>query len=412
MDRALMPYSILIRLAWRNLWRNYRRTLIMLGAITVGVWAMIFITAVLRGMVDDMVRTAVLNLPGHVQIHNPGYRNDPSIANSMPPPGQPVLDGLKRSDIVNWSARVRVPAVITSEYGTRGTTLVGIDPAAEYGLSFVPDSIVEGHFLESVDDNGLIVGRKLIENLETSAGHRVVVVSQDPENEIIDRGFRIVGVFSAKLEHVEEAFIFTGRNVAQAMLNMGQAISEIAIMGKNYRDVTGILEIRRVAGKDVEVLPWYELDTYTGTMLATMDGFVLVWIIVVFLALSFGLVNTLIMAVFERVREIGLMQALGMWPSMILFQVLLETFFMLMVGLVAGNVLAVASIAVLGNGIDLSSVSDAMQIMGIANVLYPSLQLVDVLLADIVVTVLGLLAGLLPAWRASRYQPAAAIAEF
>lgn len=412
MDRALMPYSILIRLAWRNLWRNYRRTLIMLGAIAVGVWAMIFITAVLRGMVDDMVRTAVLNLPGHVQIHNPGYRNDPSIANSMPPPGQPVLDGLKRSDIVNWSARVRVPAVITSEYGTRGTTLVGIDPAAEYGLSFVPDSIVEGHFLESVDDNGLIVGRKLIENLETSAGHRVVVVSQDPENEIIDRGFRIVGVFSAKLEHVEEAFIFTGRNVAQAMLNMGQAISEIAIMGKNYRDVTGILEIRRVAGKDVEVLPWYELDTYTGTMLATMDGFVLVWIIVVFLALSFGLVNTLIMAVFERVREIGLMQALGMWPSMILFQVLLETFFMLMVGLVAGNVLAVASIAVLGNGIDLSSVSDAMQIMGIANVLYPSLQLVDVLLADIVVTVLGLLAGLLPAWRASRYQPAAAIAEF
>jgi len=407
-----MPYSILIRLAWRNLWRNYRRTLIMLGAIAVGVWAMIFITAVLRGMVDDMVRTAVLNLPGHVQIHNPGYRNDPSIANSMPPPGQPVLDGLKRSDIVNWSARVRVPAVITSEYGTRGTTLVGIDPAAEYGLSFVPDSIVEGHFLESVDDNGLIVGRKLIENLETSAGHRVVVVSQDPENEIIDRGFRIVGVFSAKLEHVEEAFIFTGRNVAQAMLNMGQAISEIAIMGKNYRDVTGILEIRRVAGKDVEVLPWYELDTYTGTMLATMDGFVLVWIIVVFLALSFGLVNTLIMAVFERVREIGLMQALGMWPSMILFQVLLETFFMLMVGLVAGNVLAVASIAVLGNGIDLSSVSDAMQIMGIANVLYPSLQLVDVLLADIVVTVLGLLAGLLPAWRASRYQPAAAIAEF
>jgi len=407
-----MPYSILIRLAWRNLWRNYRRTLIMLCAIAVGVWAMIFITAVLRGMVDDMVRTAVLNLPGHVQIHNPGYRNDPSIANSMPPPGQPVLDGLKRSDIVNWSARVRVPAVITSEYGTRGTTLVGIDPAAEYGLSFVPDSIVEGHFLESVDDNGLIVGRKLIENLETSAGHRVVVVSQDPENEIIDRGFRIVGVFSAKLEHVEEAFIFTGRNVAQAMLNMGQAISEIAIMGKNYRDVTGILEIRRVAGKDVEVLPWYELDTYTGTMLATMDGFVLVWIIVVFLALSFGLVNTLIMAVFERVREIGLMQALGMWPSMILFQVLLETFFMLMVGLVAGNVLAVASIAVLGNGIDLSSVSDAMQIMGIANVLYPSLQLVDVLLADIVVTVLGLLAGLLPAWRASRYQPAAAIAEF
>ena len=381
----------------------------MLGAITVGVWAMIFMTAVMRGMVDDMVRTAILNLPGHVQIHHPGYRSDPSIANSLRPPGQSLLDGLRRPEIVGWSTRVRVPAVVTSEYDTRGTTLVGIDPGAESGLSFIPDSIVEGRFLASPDDDGLIVGRKLIESLETSLGRRVVVMSQDLENEIIDRGYRIVGVFSAKLEHVEESFIFTGRDTVQTMLNMGEAISEISIVGENYRDVSGILDILSVVGEDAEVLPWYELDTYIGTMLATMDGFVLIWIVVVFLALSFGLVNTLVMAVFERIREIGLMQALGMRPSMILVQVLLETFMLLLVGLAAGNVLALASIAALSNGIDLSSVSDAMQMMGVANVLYPSLQISDVLLADIVVTVLGMLAGLFPAWRAARYQPAEAI---
>ena len=154
----------------------------MLGAITVGVWAMIFMTAVMRGMVDDMVRTAILNLPGHVQIHHPGYRSDPSIANSLRPPGQSLLDGLRRPEIVGWSTRVRVPAVVTSEYDTRGTTLVGIDPGAESGLSFIPDSIVEGRFLASPDDDGLIVGRKLIESLETSLGRRVVVMSQDLEN--------------------------------------------------------------------------------------------------------------------------------------------------------------------------------------------------------------------------------------
>lgn len=406
-----MPYAVLSRLAWRNLWRNYRRTLIMLGAITVGVWAMIFMTAVMRGMVDDMLDSAVRNLPGHVQIHHSGYRDDPSISNSMPPASSALLDALGQPEIIKWSARVRVPAVITSEYDTRGTTLVGIDPDEEVGLSFVADSIVAGRFLASADDRGLIVGQKMLDKLETLLDRRVVVMSQDPDNEIIDRGFRIVGVFAAELENIEESFIFTGRKTVQAMLNMKDDISEIAVLGRDYRDVSDVLRVQNFTGPDREVLPWYEIDTYLGTMLSTMDGFVLVWIIVVFLALSFGLVNTLVMAVFERIREIGLMQALGMRPSMIVIQVLMETLLLLLIGLAAGNLLAILSVAALSDGIDLSIVSEGMQMMGVANVLYPSLTVRDVLLADIVVIVLGLLAGLSPAWRAARYQPVEAITK-
>ncbi len=406
-----MPVAVLFRLAWRNLWRNYRRTIIMLAAVTLGVWAMLFMTAVMRGMVDDMVRTAVRSLPGHVQIHHPKYRDDPSIANSMPPPDQLLLDALAQAGVVAWAGRVRVPAVITSERDTRGTTLVGIDPEAETGLSFVADDIVEGRFLGSPDDKGLIVGRKMIDDLETRLGRRVVVMSQDPDNEIIDRGFRIVGVYEAKLENLEEAFVFTGRRYAQSMLNMDESISEIAVLGKSYRDVSDLSHLKQLEGSAREVLPWYELDAYLGTMLSTMDGFVLVWIIVVFLTLSFGLVNTLVMSVFERIREIGLMQALGMRPSMILMQVLLETFLLLAVGLAAGNLLAVVSVAALSDGIDLSIVSEAMQWMGVANVLYPALEIRDLVTTNVVVIVLGLLAGLSPAWRASRYQPVEALTK-
>ena len=118
------------------------------------------------------------------------------------------------------------------------------------------------------------------------------------------------------------------------------------------------------------------------------------------------------MAVFERIREIGLMQALGMRPAMIMTQVLLETFLMLTVGLVAGNLLAVASVAALGDGIDLSIVSDAMEWMGVAKVLYPSLEARDLVLTNVVVVVLGLLSGLSPAWRASRYEPVEALTKF
>ena len=176
----------------------------MLAAIVIGVWAMIFMTALMRGMVDDMVKDGISVLPGHVQIHHPDFRDDPTISNVVAPPDGQLLEVLGRPEVVAWATRVRVPAVISSERDTRGVTLVGIEPVRERGISFVADDISEGRFLESRDDRGLVVGRKLVEKLETGLGKRVVIMSQDPENEIADRGFRIVGIFDSKLEQYEE----------------------------------------------------------------------------------------------------------------------------------------------------------------------------------------------------------------
>jgi ABC-type lipoprotein release transport system permease subunit len=160
-----------------------------------------------------------------------------------------------------------------------------------------------------------------------------------------------------------------------------------------------------------EVLSWTELDAYLGTMLGVMDGFVLVWVVVIFLALSFGLVNTLVMAVFERVREIGLMLALGMRPSSILGQIIVESVLLLALGLVIGNALAFASVIPLQDGIDISIVAEGMEMFGASSILYPEIELGDVILANVVVLVLGFLASLSPAWRASRYEPVEAITK-
>ncbi len=140
-----------------------------------------------------------------------------------------------------------------------------------------------------------------------------------------------------------------------------------------------------------------------------MDGFVLVWMVVIFLALSFGLVNTLMMAIFERVREIGLMRALGMRPSAIVYEILVESLMLLALGLLVGNVLAISTIIPLKSGIDVSVVAEGMEMMGASSVLYPVLQWSDVLLANVVVIVLGILTSLLPAWRASQYRPVEAL---
>ena len=407
-----MPVSALSKLAWRNLWRNYRRTLIMLLAIVLGVWAMIFMTALLRGMVDDMVKQGVNSLPGHVQVHAKAYRDDPSVMHSLPAPDQALLDVLNSEQVMAWSSRIKVPAMISSEYDNAGVSLIGIDPEGELALGFKADDIIEGRFLNATDDKGIVVGRKLLHRLESRLGKRIVVMSQDPENAIAERGFRIVGVFKAELENLEESIVYASRDVVQSMLGMGTGVSEIAILGFDYRDPDEITSsIRPVAPDGSEVLSWMELDPYLGTMMRVMNGFVLVWMVVIFLALSFGLVNTLMMAVFERVREIGLMRALGMRPSAIVYQILVESIMLLVLGLVIGNLVAIVTIALLKDGIDISAVAEGMEMMGASSMLYPVLQWADLMLANAVVIVLGIITSLLPAWRAAQYRPVEALSR-
>lgn len=403
---------VLSRLAWRYLWRNHRRTIVMLSAISVGAWAMIFMTALTRGMVDQMIADGISVIPGHVQVHNPDYLDDPSVNNRIALTGAELEERFGEAGFAAWASRVRVPAVITSERESRGVTLLGIDPDAERAFSFVDYGKVDGRFLEGPDDNGVVIGAKLAETLETTVGKRIVLMSQDPDNEIADRGFRVVGLFHANMDVYEETYAFIGKRTAQKMLRIGDTVSELVFVGSDYRNVEPVYEKVSAAVDDsVKVSRWTEVDTYLGTMLGVMDGFMLIWVIVIFLALSFGLVNTLVMAVFERVREIGLMLALGMKPMSILGQIIIESMMLLAVGLLIGDVLAYVTVKPLESGIDISIVAKGMEMFGASSILYPKLYMDDVILSNVVVLVLGFLASLSPAWRASRYEPVEAITK-
>ena len=403
-------FNTIMTLSWRNLWRNRRRTGIMLGAIAVGVWAMIFMTALMRGMVDDMLNQGISNLPGHIQIQHPEFLDDPNVVNNIAEPDGEFLAALDRNGVKRWANRIKVPAVIASERESRGINLVGIEPASEAELTDLPARISAGRFLESVDDQGIIIGAKLAERLETRLGKRVVVMSQDPANNIAERGFRVVGLYRAEIAAQEELNVYAARGTLQKLLNIEGRVSQIVLVDDDYRSIESLYRRVEAAAPDgAEVKPWYEIDTYLAAMFNLMDGFVLVWVIIIFLALSFGLVNTLVMAIFERVREIGLIQALGMRPRMIVYQILLESLLLLLIGLAIGNLLALATILPLEDGLDLSAVAEGMAMMGVGTVIYPSLTLYDVVLANVVVVLLGILTSILPAWRASRLDPIRAL---
>ena len=405
-----LHFSVLLTLSWRNLWRNHRRTGIMLGAIAIGVWAMIFMTALMRGMVDDMLDQGIRNLPGHIQVQHPDFLDDPSVANSIAVPGGEFEALLQRLDSKRWTTRIRVPAVIASERETRGINLIGIVPAAEDDVSGLPELLTEGRFLESQSDSGVIIGAKLAERLETRLGKRVVVMSQDPENNIRERGFRIVGIYRAKMPGLEEFNVYAARDTLQQLLRIEGRVSQVIVVGEDYREIEPLYrQLRQQAPAGLQVRAWYEIDSYLAAMFNMMDGFVLVWVIIIFLALSFGLVNTLVMAIFERVREIGLIQALGMRPALILYQILMESTLLLLIGLGLGNALALATVKPLESGLDISVVAEGMAMMGASSMLYPKLTSSDLLLANSVVILLGVLTSILPAWRAAQLDPVRAL---
>lgn len=407
---ASSPLTLLTTIAWRNLWRHQRRTLVILFALMLGIWSMVFMAALIRGSMEQHIHKEILNLTAHIQVHASGFRDDPAVEYRFIPPAT-LTRAQRLPPVTAASARVRVPAVISSERESAGVVLVGIDPAGERRLSFIGNAITAGRYLESADESGILLGRKLAETLETELGRRVVLMSQGGDNQIADRGFRVVGIFDADPQAMETGYVFVGLTTAQQMLKIGGDVSEIALMTPDRKNLQAVVTQLRAAAPGLEVATWTETQPLLALTEQVNNVVLIIWFVVVFAAMAFGLVNTLLMAVFERTREFGLFLALGMAPRYILGQVLLESLMMLALALVLGNLSAWMSVVSLKDGIDLSRFAEGLEMVGVSPVIYPALALADVAAANIIVVVLGVVASFYPAWRASRYAPVQALAR-
>jgi ABC-type lipoprotein release transport system permease subunit len=402
-----------ILLAWRNVWRNPRRTIVILVAVIIGVWSMILLGALMRGIAVGMVKNGIATLTGHIQIHHRGYHEDPSIENSMADSrvAEKALSE-KLPPGARWARRVRVNAIANNARHSSGVTLVGIEPRAEANVSFIGSAVFKGRYLTPEDENGILVGEALLEQFETGIGRKLVLMAQNTQQEIASRAFRIEGIFRSEMESTEKQFVFVTRSASQKMLKLGEGISEISILlpeGADIEAVTAGLKSTLPPGR-FEIHDWRDLLPFQAAYLRILDGFMWFWFLVVFVAMGFGIVNTTLMAVFERMREFGLMKALGMKPWWILRAVLVESFMLLVCGMVIGNSLGFLSIyALSGNGIDLSALAAGAEYAGMTRIIYPAVALKDVIVANLTVLLLGLLVSLYPAIKASRFTPVQAM---
>ena len=404
-----------LQLAWRNIWRNSRRTVIILTAVVIGVWSMVMLGSLMRGIAVGMVNNGISTLTGHIQIHHKGYRDDPAIENSITDPMvvDRTLGKILPAGAV-WTARVRVNAVASNARHSSGVTLVGVDPSSEAKVSFIGTAISQGRYLNADDRNGIVIGEALMKKFDTKPGRKLVLMSQDTQREIASRAFRIVGVFRAEMEATEKQFVFVLQQASRKMLRLGEGISEISILLPGKPDNPEVYNQLKATlpPEQFEVNTWRELLPFQTAYLKILDGFMWIWYLVVFVAMGFGIVNTTLMAVFERMREFGLLKALGMKPWWILMEVLTESFLLLVTGMVIGNILAFTCIfALAGSGIDLSALAAGAEYAGMTRVIYPAIALKDILMSNLVVLFLGILVSAYPAVKAARFTPVEALAH-
>jgi len=380
---------------------------------------MIFLGSLMRGMESQMIRSAVSTLTGSIQIHHSDYLDDPVVENTMDDIAgldKALNESLGKDG--RWAKRVRVNAVVSNARHTGGVTLVGIEPEKEAAISFIGKAVTQGRYLKTEDKNKILVGRAFLRKFNTKIGNKLILMSQDTENEIASKAFRIVGIFSAESEAVEKQFAFVPLPQAANMLKMGDSISEVSILLARL-DISGREESRvaekiiaAIADDTVRVETWQDRLPMMKAYLEMSGFFLYIWYFVVFVAMGFGIVNTTLMAIFERMREFGLMKALGMRPMQVIKGVVTEALFLLVLGVLSGILLGFLSVAAISkNGINLSALAAGAEMWGIPKKLYPEIWVQDVLVAGLVVLVLGVLVSLYPAVKAARFTPVQAMTK-
>ncbi len=398
-----MPLKLLLQLSWRNLWRHRRRNLILFTAILVAIAACVLLGSLIRGMQNDMMEDAVENLSGNLKVLAPGYREDPSIESGF------ALDQAYRPDIpddemIGWTRRVRVPAVVTSERETRGISLVGIDPEEERSISFLAQVAIRGEALTDGNDDRILLGAELAARLETEVGRRVVIMTQGADGRNREAGFRVAGLYDAPGTALEKSYGFTGIRPLQKLLGT-ENVTEVSIRLRDDRFSAAANASLAKEMRGLDVLNWRQLDPQAAAFYEIADVGITIWYVILLLALAFGLINSLITAVLERVREFGMLRALGMRPRAVVVQVVIESVLIVTFALAGGIVVGIALVAYFADGIDLSNYAAGAELAGMRSRLVPHLVVRDVMSLSALAVALAVFASAYPAWRAVRIRP-------
>jgi ABC-type lipoprotein release transport system permease subunit len=413
---------MLLRLAWRNLWRSWRRSAIVLAAVCVGLAACVLMVAWAIGMFEQVTENAIRLRLSHLAVLARGYSADPDPSRSLPDDARPLREVVAALPGVRASARLVGEGLVQSPRSALRVALVGVEPKSEAAISSVPRSIAEGAWLppQAARRAGrslpaLVIGRAMAEGLRVGVGDKVVI---HVAGEAGLGAFRVVGLYQAASAEFERSFAYVRLGDAQRLLALPGAVTEIAIdldAPETSAAVQATLaaEAARVwPAVPVEVLRWQEREPRLATLSQMMQDTSWIMYAAVFIATAFGIANVLLMSIYERTREFGVLRALGLKGGSLLALVLLESLLLTLLGTALGLALALPVVLWLGAvGLDLAAFSEGLREMGVGSRVHFRLGARDLLRPVGIATITALVAAFWPALRALRLRPADALRQ-
>ncbi|MEJ2034302.1 MAG: ABC transporter permease, partial [Deltaproteobacteria bacterium] len=318
-------------MAWRNIWRNTRRSLLTMAAICFATLLLVFMLSWQFGSYDTMINASVAIHTGHLQVQAAGYQENPQIRKVVPDPQQVGAILHRTPEVAAYTFRADGFALISSKTRTLGVSVVGIDPKREVEVSTLAKMIRQGHFLAPGDRDQALVGRLLARNLKAGIGDELVLLGQGRDGSIAAAVVRIKGIFDSGLDEFDRGVMHLPLAYFQEVFSMDGGVNRVVAVCRSLEAVPAAkaavqAQLDRLAGPvRLVALSWRDLNPglVQGIHLDLVSGFIFYLILIVVVA--FSILNTFLMAIFERTREFGVMLAMGTAPGRLIRILLLES---------------------------------------------------------------------------------------
>jgi ABC-type lipoprotein release transport system permease subunit len=402
--------TLYLRLAWRNVWRHSRRTLIIVLAMGFTLAMMMMYDGLIAGFNDAIYGNAIKVLGGNIQVHAPGYGAQASQSPLLPlaDPQQVVTAALAQPQVVAATQRINTGGLITSREGAFAVAIVGIEPEKEVAVNLAAQHVVAGRYLTAADQDLVLIGKGLADAMNVKVGDRLSLAGRATHEQIRNRTMTVAGIYDLGMPDIEKQRVYISLAEAQNLYDLTGQSTEVAIVLKQLGPEDAVIAALKPA------LPSYEIVSYATSFpelqsaLSTKSGVLEIFSVVILGIAGLGILNLLLMAVYERTREIGLLGALGLRPAQISTLFVLEGTMIGLVGAVVGIGLGLGLNAIFARvGFDFSAFSGTTSYMAlITGRIYPSLGLQNLPTRALTVAIIAALAALLPAYEAARHEPA------
>lgn len=399
----------IISLGWKNIWRNPTRSGVVIIAVLLGIWAGVFISAFFNSLTQSYLQNQLDLMVGHIQITNPEfedqYNPQYNIENS-----QQLLSNLRQKEYIK---RIQYESLASglaqSAANSFGVTIHGIDTTSK-SVHPISQHIKQGSLLSGIKRNPVVIGRALAERLELELRSKMVVSFQDVEGNITAGAFRIAGIFDSFNDNFDESNIFVLQDDLNRLLGKENLVHKITLKIDDFSRAGVRAESIREIYPRLKVTSWGEAAPELEYVFNSMDISLYIVMVIIIMALVFSIINTMLMAVLERTKELGMLMAIGMSKGKLFLMILCETFFLTMVGTPIGLFLSWLTVRIFGEiGIDLSAFSQGLNAYGLDTMIYPELSGTYYLNITLLISIAAILSALYPAWKTLKLKPVEAI---